>query len=167
MNKTLIASLLALQSMVALAACPSTPGRFVANGAEVTDTRTGLIWQRCSAGQSWRGSTCKGRVGKYTPEQALAYAKTQNTTDSVTGWRLPNVKELSSLADRGCQKPAIDSTVFPPATMSDYWYETSSPFVNHSGTAWEAWGVDFYAGRVGAAPSAPSGGAVRLVRSSQ
>lgn len=162
MNKTLIASLLALQSMVALAACPSTPGRFVANGAEVTDTRTGLIWQRCSAGQSWRGSTCKGRVGIYTPEQALAYAKTQNTTDSVTGWRLPNVKELSSLADRGCQEPAIDSTVFP-ATTSDYLYETSSPFVSHSGTAWGIWGVGFGGGTVGAT----SDGAVRLVRSSQ
>ena len=98
------------------------------SGTEVTDTKTGLIWQRCSAGQSWDGSTCAGSATTYTHEQALAYAKKQ------TGWRLPTVKELSSLADKGRSNPAIDTTAFP-ATASN-WYWTSSPVVGRPGYAW-------------------------------
>lgn len=98
------------------------------SGTEVTDTKTGLTWQRCSAGQSWNGSTCTGSAATYTHEQALAYAKTQ------TGWRLPSVKELSSLADKGRSNPVIDTTAFP-ATASD-WYWTSSPVVGDPDYAW-------------------------------
>lgn len=98
------------------------------SGTEVTDTKTGLTWQRCSAGQSWSGTTCTGSAATYTHEQALAYAKTQ------TGWRLPTVKELSSLADKSRSNPTIDSAAFP-ATPSD-WYWTSSPVVGYSYSAW-------------------------------
>jgi hypothetical protein len=146
----------------AQAACPTTAGRFVANAAEVADSQTGLIWQRCSAGQSWSGSTCTGSVGGYTHEQALAYAKTQNTTDSATGWRLPNVKELSSLADKGCQDPAIDSTAFPATPSS--WYWASSPDV---GNSFYAWYVYFGNGYAGSPSNRNYNGAVRLVRASQ
>ena len=52
--------------MPALAGCPSQPGRFVPNGAEVIDSRTGLIWARCSVGQSWDGSACTGNANRYT-----------------------------------------------------------------------------------------------------
>ncbi|MFM2328363.1 MAG: hypothetical protein RLZZ494_466, partial [Pseudomonadota bacterium] len=110
------------------------------SGTEVTDTKTGLTWQRCSAGQSWNGSTCTGSAATYTHEQALAYAKTQ------TGWRLPSVKELSSLADKGRSNPAIDTTAFP-ATASD-WYWTSSPVV---GSPVSAWDVSFNYGGVNGA----------------
>lgn len=106
---------------VAAQACPSTqPGRFVPNGAEVLDTRTGLIWQRCSAGQTWNGETCTGRATDMNYDAAWAYAKSQ------PGWRLPNVKELFSLVDRACFDPVIDATVFP-ATATSYHYLTSTP----------------------------------------
>ena len=109
-------------------------GRYTisASGTEVTDTRTGLIWQRCSAGQSWSGGTCSGSAATYTHEAALAYAQSQS------GWRLPNVKELASLADRSRLDPAIDADVFP-GTPS-YWYWSSSPV---AGYADRAWGVVF------------------------
>jgi hypothetical protein len=142
------------------ATCPTTAGRFVANGAEVTDTKTDLIWQRCSAGQSWSGSTCTGSAGSYTHEQALVHAKTQNTTASPTGWRLPSVKELASLADKGCQSPAIDSTAFP-ATLSS-WYWSSSPYVSNSS---DAWCVYFYDGSVFNFDGRNDTYQVRLVRS--
>lgn len=105
---------------------------YAANGAEVKDAQTGLTWRRCSAGQSWNGSTCTGEPTSYTHEEALAYAQTQ------TGWRLPNVKELASIVDRSKSDPAIDARVFP-GTASN-WYWTSSPVVGNSGFAW---GVDF------------------------
>jgi hypothetical protein len=98
------------------------------DGAEVSDSRTGLVWQRCSAGQAWSGSTCTGTASTFTHEAALAYAQTQ------TGWRLPNVKELSSIADKTKSNPAIDSTAFP-ATVSG-WYWSSTPYVGGPSNAW-------------------------------
>ncbi len=103
---------------------------YSANGEEVTDAKTGLTWRRCSEGQSWSTSTstCTGSAGTFTHEQALAHAKTQS------GWRLPNVKELSSLVDSSRANPAIDITAFP-ATPSA-WYWSSSPYVGSAGNAW-------------------------------
>lgn len=140
--------------------CPSWPtaDRFTINGAEVTDKRTGLIWKRCSEGQSWSGSTCTGSATTHTHEGALALAQSQ----AATGWRLPNVKELASLADKGCQNPAIDSTAFPNTPSYGYW--SSSPYV---GDASGAWIVYFYDGSVGYYGSRLDGYHVRLVRASQ
>lgn len=168
MNTTRLAAVLATLLLAPTAwaqTCPSWPtaDRFTLNGAEVTDKRTGLIWKRCSEGQSWSGSTCTGKATIHTHEAALALAKAANTSDSPSGWRLPNVKELASLADKGCQSPAIDSTAFP-ATPSE-WYWTSSPYVGNSSYAWF---VFFYWGHVSSG-SNRSGSSVhvRLVRTSQ
>ena len=84
-----------------------------------------------------------------------------NTSQSATGWRLPNVKELASLADKGCPSPTIDGTAFPATPSS--WFWSSSPSVGGSNVAWV---VSFYDGGV-------YGGIrdidnhVRLVRASQ
>jgi hypothetical protein len=112
---------------------------FSTDGAEVTDSKTGLVWQRCSAGQVWSAgtATCTGTAAAYTHEAALGYAQSQ------TGWRLPNVKELSSITDKTRSIPAIDVTVFP-ATPSN-WFWTSTPY---AGDASVAWGVDFNDGCV-------------------
>lgn len=139
----------------AQAACPSAPGRFVASGAEVTDSQTGLVWARCSAGQSWSGSSCSGAASTHTHEQALALAQ------AATGWRLPNVKELTSITDKGCQSPATDSAAFPNTPSAVYW--SSSPFVVGAGSAWV---VDFDDGDVDV-DGRNDGYAVRLVRANQ
>jgi len=107
------------------------------DGQEVTDTTTGLNWQRCSAGQNWNGSTCAGSVVTYTFAQARAYANAQ------TGWRLPNVKELASLVDLGRNNPAIDPTAFPSTSSFPYW--TSSALLGNGAYGWT---VDFYYGVV-------------------
>ncbi len=155
--------MLAFVVLTAQAACPSWPtaDRFAVSGAEVTDKRTGLVWARCSAGQSWDGSTCSGSASAFTHEQALQYAATQS------GWRLPNKRELFSLTDKGCSNPAIDSVAFPNTPSS--WYWTSSPYVGYSGSAWY---VDFSFGGAWYGGISYSDGrdyslAVRLVRASQ
>lgn len=147
----------------AQAACPSVPttDRFVPNGAEVTDLRTGLVWQRCSLGQAWNGSTCTGSASTHTHEEALAQARAANPSGGPTGWRLPNVKELSSLVDRGCLNPAVDQAALPATPASFYW--TSSPYVGSSGRAWI---VNFHDGSV-AYSSRSNRLPVRLVRASQ
>ncbi len=102
------------------AACPSIANRFAASAAEVLDTQTGLVWARCSVGQSWGGTTCTGSASTLTHEAALARAHAQ------TGWRLPNIKELASLVDRGCHSPAIDGNTFPNTPSTYYWSTTGN-----------------------------------------
>ncbi len=103
---------------------------FVINntGDEVTDSKTGLIWKRCSEGQTWTGTTCSGILLTFTHEQALARATLQS---GVTGWRLPNVKELFSIVDRTRSNPAIDTTIFP-ATNTNHNLWSSTPLVSSS-----------------------------------
>lgn len=146
----------------AQALCPTVPTveryRFSATGNEVTDSVTGLVWARCSVGQTWSGSTCTGTTGAHSHEQALLLAQPSN------GWRLPNVKELSSLADKGCRSPAIDSSAFPNTPSVQYW--SSSPFMGAGGGSL-AWNVHFENGSVFNGYGRSSPYAVRLVRGSR
>jgi Protein of unknown function (DUF1566) len=113
------------------------------DGTEVEDIVTGLTWRRCAEGMTWTGSTCTGTASTFTHEQALMAAKNQ------TGWRLPNIKELSSTFDETQFAPAIDATVFPVTPSKRFW--SSTPYVGLSGDVVGAstWVVDFYDGFVG------------------
>ncbi len=123
------------------------------DGEEVTDNNTGLVWRRCSEGQTWNGITCTGSASLYDYEQALALAQTQ------TGWRLPTKEELSSIVDHSRSNPAIDHAVFPgTAVEGGYW--SSSPYAGYAGSAWV---VLFSYGSVGSGYRGDSG-YVRLVR---
>lgn len=105
-----------------------------ADGSEVKDTATGLIWRRCSEGQTWSGSTCTGTAATYTHENALLRAKTE-ATSSGKAWRVPNVKELSSITQLGVSvNPSIDTAAFPATPSSYFW--SSSPYVGYSYGAW-------------------------------
>jgi Protein of unknown function (DUF1566) len=146
----LLACLL-LPVAVSVLAAPYTVS---ADGQEVTDTKTGLIWRRCAEGMTASGGSCTGIANSFTPEAALRHASTQASTTGVA-WRLPNVKELSSIADKSRQRPAIDTVAFP-ATPS-YYFWSSSPYVggasvgeasNLFGFEAYAWCVDFSAGTV-------------------
>jgi hypothetical protein len=107
-----------------------------ADGTEVTDTRTGLIWRRCSAGQSYSGGTCSGTASTYNHEAALAYAKSQ------AGWRLPNVKELFSIVDTdrllSPGSSGIDPLVFP-GTGPVYWSSSPASFPGLPAHAWHVY----------------------------
>lgn len=111
---------------------------YSADGSEVTDSKTGLVWRRCAEGMSWGSGTCTGTATTYTHEQALTRAQSQS------GWRLPNIKELSSIVDRSRSNPAIDTTAFPATPSNGFW--SSSPMAGGSDYAR---GVYFYDGGVG------------------
>jgi len=134
MKQRTIAATAALLGLLAASPCPaqsvytySTESLGAANGL-VTDSKTGLTWRRCSEGQSFSASTCTGDASTFTHEQALAYAKTQ------TGWRMPSVKELSSLVDSSVIGPAINSSPFPATPAYNAW--ASSPYAGDAGNAW-------------------------------
>lgn len=109
----------------------STAVRFKPDGDQVLDTRTRLIWKRCSEGQRWNGDTCEGEAKAFTWFRALQLGRAQ-------GWRLPNVKELGSLVDDTRHSPAIDPA-FPGTPASTYW---SSTFLQTEQNNW-TWWVDF------------------------
>ncbi len=119
---------------------PTTPDeRFIDRGdGTVQDKHTGLIWMRCSLGQTWneQGQTCAGEAIKYTWQQALQAADGYTFAGS-DAWRLPNVKELISIVEEGCYNPAINLEVFP-ATPNSRGFLTSSPYGNSDqGPAWD------------------------------
>jgi hypothetical protein len=140
---------------------PNSRYQILNNGTEVKDLLTGLIWQRCSLGQLWDGGACTGSATKYTWQQALQAANSVGN-----GWILPNIKELSSLANRACFNPAINSIVFPNTYSSrDYddaiW--SSSPDSYNSQLAWVVFsslGTSYNYGK-------GYTGTVRLMRASQ
>ena len=98
----------------------------------VTDTVTGLMWMQCSLGQD-PDANCSGNATEHNWQEALEAAEA-STSATYTDWRLPNIKELSSLAARDRYNPAINSTIFPN-TSSD-WYWSASPLANNSNLAW-------------------------------
>lgn len=110
------------------------------NQAEVRDKVTKLIWQRCVLGQTWDGTTCVGTALSYSWTNALEAARVAAISPAAgaTPWRVPNQFELSSLRERACTDPAVNTTWFPEAPASMTW--TSSAYAGYSDFAWS---VDF------------------------
>lgn len=128
----------------------------------VTHIKTGLMWKRCSEGQTWDGTTCTGWAAVYSWQAGLQQAKGLNDAGgfaAYTDWRVPNTKELNTLMEEQCVYPSINTAVFSSA-QGFYW--SSSP---HSVDAAMAWGTYFYnAGFIEIIPKAWLGH-LRLVRS--
>lgn len=147
---------LLLAAMAAVAPAPAqAQSRYAysADGTEVTDAQTGLIWRRCTVGQTWANATCTGGLTVFRHEEALTHAMTQ------TGWRLPNIKELASLVDTTTVRPAIHTLAFPGTPTAAYW--SSTPDVQAPANAWS---VDFALGQVNPLGRSTFGVLVRLVR---
>ncbi len=123
----------------------------------VLGKNTGLVWMRCSLGQSWDGKRCQGEAARYTWAQALTAADSHKY-GGFNDWRLPNKNDLESLVELSCSTPAINARQFPQTPAAFFW--TSSPY---TGVAAGAWSVDFAYGAV-VASEKPGKNYVRLVR---
>ena len=116
--------------------------RFVLRGGEALDTKTGLIWQRCSLGMRWDSKRgCLGKVMWVSLDEASKIA-----AELGGKWRVPSGPELESLIDRSCGTPVVDSSVFPDIKrdedgQADYW--TTNPV----GMAGLYYFFDFMSGR--------------------
>ena len=116
--------------------------RFILRGAEAFDTKTGLIWQRCSLGMNWDGKRgCVGEIMSVGLDEATKKA------EKLDGkWRVPSGPELESIVDRACGSPVVDANVFPDIAKdedgeADYW--TTNPV----GTANLYYFFDFMSGQ--------------------
>jgi hypothetical protein len=118
--------------------------RFVisADGQEVSDISTGLIWQRCPLGMYWTENTCQGAASYMMWYEALPAAADVARKAGIV-WRLPNVKELAGLLDYNVINQAIDKQVFPATPNAPFW--SSSPYAQD---AFYAWLVNFFDGAV-------------------
>lgn len=160
-GKSLLMLLVLSLGSIAMAqtTCPSAPGRFAPTGDQVLDRYTGLVWKRCSQGQTWSGSDCTGTATTHTHEQAMIVSG-----QALGGWRLPNIRELSSLVDHGCYSTSqvglasIDRAAFPRTPRS--WTWSTTPWGDGA-----AWIVVFDEGNTDAYTRGSNTGYVRLVRS--
>lgn len=157
-NLLLLTYFLLFPTMVSAQTCstssmPATTAHMVGNSnGTVTDPKTGLIWKRCSEGQTWNGSGCNGTPVTYAWRSALLLAQAVNTgqtgteNQGFTDWRLPNIKELQSLIERQCYGPAINITNFPNtpngADEAPPWYWSATPVASGN----QAWAVSSYDG---------------------
>jgi len=137
----------------------STPAaRFYNSGdGTVIDTITGLMWRRCPIGYSFNdngtpddmtddactailgGAPLNDWSGSLTVASTLSYPPAVPFTD----WRLPNIKELSSIIERQCNNPATNRVVFPNTPSTKFW--SSTPDADDGNIAWY---VDFAEGHI-------------------
>jgi len=111
----------------------TNPGQFVVSGdgLTVTDTITGLMWQRDGSGTR-QATGCDGT--RCTWGGAKNYCAGLNL-GGLSGWRLPAVMELRTIVDFTVTSGArIDATAFPGTPADRFW--TSSPYAGSSGYAW-------------------------------
>ncbi|GEM_PF-5587279 len=102
-----------------------------ANGT-ISQTNTGLIWAKCSEGQT--GDTCAGTATIMTWEQALVTASNSNL-GNYSDWRLPNIKELQTLIEYERDGAAkLNSNYFPNTPTTAFW--SSTPFALYARNAW-------------------------------
>jgi hypothetical protein len=108
------------------------------DGLTVTDTMTGLVWQREGDGPR-AGCFDFGTFWQCPWAAAEAYCASL-TLGGVSGWRLPALMELMTLVNVTKSNPAIDQTAFPNTPSNGFW--TASP-----GTRDYRWLVRFNDGR--------------------
>jgi hypothetical protein len=121
-----------------------TIGQYIDHGdGTVTDTKTGLMWKRCSEGLS--GENCEdGEIEKYEWDDAKQRFKNVDYA-GYSYWRLPTIDELKTLVycskgkgmegdcKEGSEKPTINQQAFPKTTWG-YW--SGTPNADSSDYEW-------------------------------
>jgi hypothetical protein len=131
-------------SVLAIAASASQgANRFVvsADGMEVRDSATKLVWRRCAEGLS--APTCTGKLSRFKFAAAKADAERVAKSDGKA-WRVPTKDELVSLLDKTVKKkPLINVQAFPKTPSELFW-------ATRAGTDDDlnAWLVSFATGKV-------------------
>ena len=124
-----------------------TIDKYIDHGDDtITDTKTGLMWKRCSEGLE--GVNCeKGKAERYNYDDAVKRFKNVEYA-GYKDWRLPTVDELKTLVycskgvknkddgecNDGSEMPTINQQAFPNTMKLAYW--SGSPYAGYSDYAW-------------------------------
>jgi hypothetical protein len=101
--------------------------RYVISNGNVYDTKTRLTWRQgpIPAADTWAASG--------------SFCATMSAEGG--GWRLPTVKELTTIVDHTRHDPAIDPQAFPGTPGENFW--SSTPLRDLTDTVWQ---VAFFEG---------------------
>ncbi|MCI5117447.1 MAG: DUF1566 domain-containing protein [Candidatus Electrothrix sp. LOE1_4_5] len=153
-------------------------GQYIDHGnGTITDTKTGLMWKRCSEGLS--GVNCeKGKAEEYEFNDAVKRFKNIEYA-GYADWRLSTIDELETLVycsngwykklfcKDGSKEPTINQQAFPNTTLS-YWHKTPLSYDPDSGEGSSlpfGFGASDFGGFGFLGTRGDSLSAVRLVRS--
>jgi len=127
----------------------------------VKDSFSGLMWMRCALGQQWRDERCAFNHLGYTFAGAMEAVSEFNAAGGFAGyrdWRLPDLKELSTIVEQRCDDPAINSRAFPDSPVTGYWSSRRDPDYSDGAMLIHLLNGRHYMGNIGGV------WAVRLVR---
>lgn len=101
----------------------------------ISDSATGLIWQKCTARLGITLGNCStGSLEMYTWSNAITYCEGL-ILGSRSDWRLPNINELRSIIDyTKSTRPTVDIIAFPNNRFENYW--SSSTYAQNTNFAW-------------------------------
>lgn len=105
-------------------------GRFQDNGdGTVTDLESKLMWMRCASGQRWADGGCTGTAAAYgwAAAQRQAQQVSRDGSAFFNDWRVPALRELATITDRGCDSPRTNVAVFPGTPAAPFWSSTPRP----------------------------------------
>ena len=106
----------------------SPTSRFENHGdGTVSDKESRLMWMRCSAGQAVSGGTCSGAAVNVDLLSARSLAADVNRRGQFfyNDWRVPQLKELATIAERQCENPRVNLAIFPNTPAGLYWTASS------------------------------------------
>ena len=125
-----------------LASTPSERFLQEKNGT-VTDKKTGLMWQQCIVGLD--GNNCdSGDAAEFSWGEALLYPSQKESRGVYAGyndWRIPNIRELTSIVEAQCSSPSINANIFPNTSLGHVWSSSPYSFYPHY-----SWYLDFTQG---------------------
>lgn len=111
------------------------PDRYMINSSQglVTDLRTGLTWQQPLSSM------------QYTWDAANTYCRGLSL-GGMTGFRIPSLKELMTLADPTRVSPAIDPKGFPSTPLEWFWTSSNRSQLGTAAVSFETGGTGYFPG---------------------
>jgi hypothetical protein len=101
----------------------STSSFQVNQNGTVTDLRRGLMWKVCLEGMTWESGKCTSEPAQLNWQEAHESALDSRFAGH-DDWRLPNIKELSSIVDEHRYSPALNLDVFLRNNFDVLWSST-------------------------------------------
>lgn len=132
----------------------STPdGRFSIQGVGtlVFDRVTERSWMRCPLGYTFSDNDTLEQYADdrciEEPESAFTWqdallATANHNQSAANEFRIPNIKELSSLVESSCAWPAINSYVFPDTEAAAFWSSTPNGIASARSVSFDTGRVD-------------------------